>query len=165
MQMVQQMLERGRNAWYANYAWRPARLCDIVNRALTIFVVTPAAEGQTLSTNYQRWTSSNRDGLFDRLKYVEVPRDRSIFWVPKLGEPIEQGILTKCLAVKTTIRHFMGASGHRIYYRTTGGLYWKKVAARHLSPWQSATRSDRSLRFLAATCFGGGTLSRQISET
>jgi Eco57I restriction-modification methylase len=125
MQVVQQLLEIERNAWYANYAWRPAKLFNTVNRALTIFVVTPSINCHTYSTNYQKWTSDDRDGLFQRLKFVEVLRTRPAFWVPKLGDPIEQRILEKCLAVKTATKHFAGASEHRVYYRTTGGLYWK----------------------------------------
>lgn len=125
MQVVQRLLEQGRNAWYANYAWRPAKLFDTVNRALTIFVVTPAVNGRTFSTNYQKWTSDNREGLFARLAYVEVPRERPACWIPKLGEVIEEGILAKCLAVKTAVAHFTCKSEHRVYYRTDGGLYWK----------------------------------------
>jgi len=125
MQVVQRLLEHGRNAWYANFAWRPAKLFDTVNRALTIFIVTPATSGRTFSTGYQKWTSSDREGLFDRLKYVEVPRERPNFWVPKLGDWLEQRILAKCFSRKTILRHFISRSNHRIFYRTTGGLYWK----------------------------------------
>lgn len=126
MQVVQQLLEKDRHGWYANYAWRPAKLFDTVNRALTIFVVIPAREvAHTYSTNYQKWTSDNRDGLFERLDYVEVPRDRPASWVPKLGYPIERSILQKCLTVKTGVKNYASKSAHRIYYRTDGGLYWK----------------------------------------
>jgi hypothetical protein len=125
MEVVQKLLEVDRNAWYANYAWRPAKLFDTVNRALTIFVVTPSSDGHTFSTNYQKWTSDDRDGLFARLNYVEVLRKRPACWVPKLGDSLEQHILRKCLAVKTAIKHFAGKSEYRVYYRTDGGLYWK----------------------------------------
>lgn len=125
MQVVQNLLEKGRDAWYANYAWRPAKLFDTVNRALTIFVIVPATAGHTFSTNYQKWTSADRDGLFARLNYVEVPRIRPACWVPKIGDSLERRILDKCLAVKTGVKHFAYASENRIYYRTTGGLYWK----------------------------------------
>ncbi len=125
MQVVQQFLETGRNAWYANYAWRPAKLFDTVNRALTVFVITPAADGHTFSTNYQKWTSDDRDGLFERLNYVEVLRKRPACWIPKIGDPVESDILKKCLAIKTVVRNFTGQSGNKIYYRTDGGLYWK----------------------------------------
>jgi hypothetical protein len=109
MEVVQQLLESGRNAWYANYAWRPAKLFD----------------GHTFSTNYQKWTSDDRDGLFERLNYIEVLRKRPACWVPKIGDSVEPQILKKCLAVKTAVKNFTGKSEHRVYYRTDGGLYWK----------------------------------------
>lgn len=125
MEVVQTLLEEERNAWYANYAWRPAKLFDTVNRALSIFVVTPSNDGQTFSTNYQKWTSDHRDGLMQRLNYVEALRKRPACWIPKLGDSLERHILNKCLAVKTVVKRFTGKSEHRVYYRTTGGLYWK----------------------------------------
>ncbi len=125
MEVVQKLLEENRNAWYANYAWRPAKLFDTVNRALTIFIVAPSGDGHTFSTNYQKWTSDDRDGLMERLNYVEVLRKRPACWIPKLGDSLEQHILKKCLAVKTAVKHFSSKSEHRVYYRTTGGLYWK----------------------------------------
>lgn len=125
MRCMQQMLEGHGNAWYANFAWRPAKLFDAVNRALTIFIVTPSDDGKTSATAYQKWTSENRDGLVQRMCYVDVPRNRSIFWVPKLGDQIERTILDKVTGVSTKISHFVSRSDHKIYYRTTGGLYWK----------------------------------------
>lgn len=125
MRCVQEMLEAHGNTWYSNFAWRPAKLFDAVNRALTIFIVTPSSVGKTSATGYQKWTSENRDGLIQRMGYVDVPRNRSIFWVPKLGHEIERSILHKVSGVATKISHFAGRSDHRIYYRTTGGLYWK----------------------------------------
>jgi hypothetical protein len=125
MHRVQCLLETERNAWYANYAWRPGKLFDTVNRALTIFVVTPHDDGSTFSTSYQKWTSDNRKGLFDRLCYIKVARPRPAFWIPKIVDPLEQRIFAKCLAVQTAVKDFSGPSEHRIYHRTTGGLYWK----------------------------------------
>ena len=89
MQIVQSLLEKSRNVWYANYSWRPAKLFDTVNRALTIFSTTPSKQGRTFSTNYQKWTSDNRDDLMKGVDYVEIPRHRTAFWAPKLGMEIE----------------------------------------------------------------------------
>ena len=125
MQLVQEMLERNRNAWFANYSWRPGKLFDTVNRALTIFTVGVSTSFQTCSTNYQKWTSESRCGLLERLNYVAVPRQRSACWIPKVGDALEQQILQKCLNIKTVLKHFVSRSEHRVYYRTTGGLYWK----------------------------------------
>ncbi|MBK8174844.1 MAG: Eco57I restriction-modification methylase domain-containing protein [Rhodospirillales bacterium] len=125
MRCIQDMLESSRNAWYANFAWRPAKLFDAVNRALTIFIVTPSNAGSTSSTSYQKWTSENRDGLVQRMSYVDVPRKRKFFWVPKLGHDIERSVLDKIISINTKISHFVSRSDNWIYYRTTGGLYWK----------------------------------------
>src|SRR3546814_16794259 len=59
------------------------------------------------------------------MSYVDVPRNRSIFWVPKLGYEIERSILAKVTGVSTKVSHFVSRSDNWIYYRTTGGLYWK----------------------------------------
>ena len=125
MRCIQEMLENHGSAWYANFAWRPGKLFDTVNRALTIFAVTHSRVGGTFATGYQKWTSESRDGLLQRTAYVSVPRNRSFFWVPKLGADIERSILNKVTQVNTKVSHFMARSAHRIYYRTTGGLYWK----------------------------------------
>jgi hypothetical protein len=125
MKIVQDILERERDAWFTNYAWRPAKLFDTVNRALTIFVVHPSKTKSTFSTNYQKWTSEDREGLMERINYIQVLRQRPSCWIPKLGDPLEEKILSKCLNIKTAVKHFIGQSEHRVYYRTTGGLYWK----------------------------------------
>ncbi|MGI8997230.1 MAG: Eco57I restriction-modification methylase domain-containing protein [Pyrinomonadaceae bacterium] len=125
MRTVQNMLEHERAAWYANYSWRPGRLFDTVNRALTIFVAVPAKDAETFSTNYQKWNSDSRDFLIPSASFVDVPRKRPAFWIPKAGDEIERDLLDKCLNVKTTVQHFTGRTEHRVYYRTDGGLYWK----------------------------------------
>ena len=124
MKIVQELLEQERNAWYSNYSWRPGKLFDAVNRAITIFVVAPSEEHHTFSTNYQKWLSENRSLLMPSIRYVEVPRNRSCCWIPKLGYEIERSIL-KSLSTKTSLGNFLLKSANRVYYRTTGGLYWK----------------------------------------
>ncbi|NWJ98149.1 MAG: Eco57I restriction-modification methylase domain-containing protein [Chloroflexi bacterium] len=125
MQVVQQLLEQSRVVWYSNYSWRPGKLFDTVNRALTIFVAKQAEARKTYSTNYQKWTSDNRSLLMPYLSFVEAPRQRNSFWVPKAGNEIERYLLEKLLKVNTTFSHFTVKSEHRVFYRTTGGLYWK----------------------------------------
>lgn len=126
MKVVQEMLEYDRNAWYANYSWRPAKLFDTVNRALTIFITNKGDKPKTYSTNYQKWTSDNRDGLFDRVPYVEVSRKRSSCWVPKCSDRIETLILEKLLSKEhKQLGKYLSSNGSRIYYRVGGGLYWK----------------------------------------
>jgi hypothetical protein len=125
MKVVQELLENGRSAWYSNYSWRPAKLFDRVNRALTIFVVTPDDATKTYSTGYQKWTAETRDRLMWVLNYIEIPRARSYFFAPKVETAIETSVLKKVLSLDTTLGHFMSGDRKSVYYRTTGGLYWK----------------------------------------
>lgn len=126
MRVVQQLLEGNRNAWYSNYAWRPGKLFDTVNRALTIFAVTPASEGKTFANNYQKWYSDGREAVFPTCVFVEVSRERDSFWVPKVATEVETSILEKVVKSSKRISSFVANSGDsRLFYRTTGGLYWK----------------------------------------
>jgi hypothetical protein len=125
MQSVQRMLEKGRSCWYANFAWRPGKLFDTVNRALTIFVAGPSSAPVTLTSEYKKWYAEHRDYLMPSLAFVACDRNRKEFWVPKLGHPVEAGILAKCLEHGRPLGGAMGNSPHRVYYRTDGGLYWK----------------------------------------
>jgi hypothetical protein len=125
MKVVQGILEGKRTAWYSNFAWRPARLFDTVNRALTIFVVTPGGSGKTYVTGYTKWTADTREPLIPCLSYYEVSKDRPAFWVPKLSSSIERSLLAKIAAHKTSVAQLVVKQGQKVYYRTTGGLYWK----------------------------------------
>ncbi|NWJ49134.1 MAG: hypothetical protein HXX08_25025 [Chloroflexi bacterium] len=125
MQTIQNLLENKRTVFYSNYSWRPGKLFDTVNRALTIFIAHFTKESKTFSTKYEKWISETRNGLIERISYVEVPHQRQLFWVPKLGSNIEQSILNKVTKQKSTIAHFNTKSDYKVFYRTTGGLYWK----------------------------------------
>lgn len=126
MTALQNMLERNRDCWYSNFAWRPGKLFDTVNRALTIFVVVkPRDDCATFSTAYLKWNSDSRSHLIPSLRYVGCPRNRRVFWAPKLGHNLEIAILKKCTSVPTTMADFTGRSQNAVYYRKTGGLYWK----------------------------------------
>ena len=126
MRTAQNVVEaNGKSVWYANFAWRPGKLFDTVNRALTIFIASPDGSEHTYATGYIKWTKDNREGLFDRVHMVEAPRQRTKFWVPKLSAASEHEILSKMLQIPTTVANFTGRTSHKVFYRTTGGLYWK----------------------------------------
>jgi hypothetical protein len=125
MQVVQDMLERNRAAYYSNFSWRPGKLFDTVNRALTIFVITPSELQNVFSTGYQKWSSEDRGQLMERIRYVAVSRKRPACWVPKFQSLCESEMLSKCLGLRTRVQDYLGKTSHRVYYRTDGGLYWK----------------------------------------
>ena len=126
MATVQGVLETSsRSVWYANFAWRPGKLFETVNRALTIFIAGPAESPLSYATGYLKWTKNDRDELFEKIAFAKVPRTRHCFWVPKLSAELEERLLAKMLAVPTTASNFIGRTAHRVFYRHTGGLYWK----------------------------------------
>ena len=153
MASLQQALEDGRTCWYSNFAWRPGKLFDGVNRAST-------APRKTFSTAYLKWSSASREHLMPAVRYAETPRKRESFWVPKVGNDLEASILAKVEAVEGTVADllFVRRRGkpvpkhNAVYYRTTGGLYWKVFT--DFSPRFSVQgvrgRSTRETTFLLA---------------
>ena len=126
MKILQDKLEEFSDCWYSNYSLRPGKLFDMADQALTIFIVNKPKENcATFSTEYLKWYSASREYLFPTIQYVECPRDRSSFWVPKFGHRLENAILNKLESLNTTMEHFSGRSNYRVYYRNTGGRYWK----------------------------------------
>ncbi|MBK9598851.1 MAG: hypothetical protein IPO60_11155 [Flavobacteriales bacterium] len=123
---TQAIIENGRTTWYSNFAWRPGKLFDAVNRALTIYVARANAAPSTYSTGYIKWSSDTREDLFPNLYYQAVSRKRPSFFVPKHQSPTEASILDRVLkASKAVAQEVSSQGGKSINYRTTGGLYWK----------------------------------------
>lgn len=124
---IQQLLETNHSVWYSNYAWRPAKLFDAVNRALSIFVATVSSKAHSIySTAYLKWCAKSRGYLFQNINYTQYNEKRNFFWIPKLSNHIDKSILKKVLLAKDSIGVFTNSTSiHKIFYRTTGGLYWK----------------------------------------
>ena len=126
MTTIQQLLENNRSSWYSNFAWRPAKLFDAVNRALSIFVVNASDTIHHYTTPYQKWISENRKNLFKEISYTQYDVRRDSFWMPKLSSDVENRILECILRQPKTIGNYItNRSQSKVYYRTTGGLYWK----------------------------------------
>jgi hypothetical protein len=126
MTIVQNLLEANRTTWYSNFAWRPGKLFENVNRALTIFVANKCDQNKVFNTNYIKWTSDTREDVFPNISFIPWLEKRNSFWVPKLGNKIEENILRKLLKSDYCISYLITKQTlNRVYYRTTGGLYWK----------------------------------------
>ena len=123
---IQNLIEDKRCSWYSNFAWRPAKLFDAVNRALTIFIANADNEQHHYTTSYIKWAADCRKELFKSISYSQYDAKRNSFWMPKLSGPIEISILKNILSNSKQVGNFIVKSSHnKIYYRTTGGLYWK----------------------------------------
>lgn len=126
MKAVRKILENGRTVFYSNFSWRPAKLFAEVNRALTVFISIPNGKKQ-YTTKYIKWNSENRLGLFRRLKYTQSSNDfgNSEFWIGKIGSQLDNSILNKLYASKKTLGMLLTKGRGNIFYKSTGGLYWK----------------------------------------
>jgi len=124
MVTIQKLLEKQHSIWYSNYSWRPGKLFDTVNRALTIYCACRGPRNQVFTTHYQKWTAENRDTLMQLISFTEGMKDRKSFWIPKFAKTLEINILNVILKQKP-LELKITKHGSPIYYRTTGGLYWK----------------------------------------
>lgn len=126
MKVVQSIIEDESYTAYSNFSWRPAKLFDTVNRALTIFISNSNDGGSMCLTNdYTKWTADNRESLLDTLHFQHVSTSRSEVWVPKIAQNIEVSILRKIKLKSGFLGNFLRNRGKPLYYRSDGGLYWK----------------------------------------
>lgn len=77
----------------SNYGVRPAKLFDGVDKRLTILL---SSDKDNFNTHYIRWISSERENIFQLLKYVKVNHDvLGISGFPKISYRTEESILQK----------------------------------------------------------------------
>lgn len=125
MTIMQQMLHDRFTVFYANYSWRPGKLFDNVNRALTIVCCISADTCNTYTTKYQQWFSENRNTLFEFIEYANITDIIVKPWVPKLHNSIDVDIYKTLLNKESNLAKYIKPRGPLLYYRTSGGLYWK----------------------------------------
>lgn len=124
MKDIRSIIESKRT-YYSNYSWRPAKLFDEVNRALTIFVAV-SGNSNPYSTNYIKWNSGSRETLLENVYYTISDNAFSdSYWIGKIGSQLDNILLNKLHTNKKTVAHLIMRSDANVYYKTTGGLYWK----------------------------------------
>ena len=125
MKPLQEIINANQTAYYSNFSWRPGKLFETVNRALTIFLGI-CGDQKIYTTNYIRWSSANRKDLFERFSYTYINEcNYKSYWIPKFNSNIENNILSKILSSNYKVAFCTSKTQNYVYYRTTGGLYWK----------------------------------------
>lgn len=124
MKPIQKLITEDKTTFISNYSWRPGRLFEEVNRALTIFI-SYKGQKNTFTTGYRKWYSEERSKLFDTLLYQKIEFSESVTWIPKCGCQTDLDLLNKLYEIPTRVFQFLAMSEHHLYYRTTGGLYFK----------------------------------------
>jgi type I restriction-modification system DNA methylase subunit len=114
----------------SSYAVRPKPVFKnaVVNTSILMFQKTKGVPcKQLLSTKmYRRGEKFNLQQLVDNLQFVDVKDDLLYGRIPKIGTVMEKEILNK-LRQYDSLSNFTDEEGAPIYYRTSGGRYFKVV--------------------------------------
>ena len=126
MQTAQTILCK-KGIYISNFGWRPAKLFEGSKKAnLSISILLSSNKLELFSSTYNRWYSDERENLFNKIKYVNVKEKKYLHIIPKISEKIEASIFSKVITketIETKVSSF--ATKYVLYYRRTGGLYWK----------------------------------------
>lgn len=114
--------------WISHYGWRPATLFEGVNIPLSIVISnykSTELNSEIYVSEFYKWYQDKREVITDLLDYNQgnelLLHD---FVFPKIGTAYN-GIFKKMLSIKSNIGKYVRNSTHTIFYRNTGGLYWR----------------------------------------
>ena len=115
--------------YISSYAVRPQPVFKnaVVNTSILAFRKTEkACHGIHATKMYRKGKNFNLQNLVDNLQFVEV-KDYVLFGrIPKISLEVEKNILSK-LAKCDRLGKYVRKVGSPIYYRTSGGRYFKVV--------------------------------------
>lgn len=114
----------------SSYAVRPQPVFQnaVVNTSILFFTKTSTKCKRILSTKmYRKNKEIDLNHLVNNLQFINVIDYRLIGRYPKISHEIEKNILDKIYSQKTFIRDLIRPTGKPIYYRTTGGRYYKVI--------------------------------------
>jgi len=114
----------------SSYSVRPQPVFQnaVVNTSILFFEKTNTKCMSIYSTKMHRKSKNfNLQNLVDNLKFIEVKDLKLQGRYPKISYEIERSILNKIFLNKSKIGDLIVSSGTPIYYRTTGGRYFKVI--------------------------------------
>jgi cell fate (sporulation/competence/biofilm development) regulator YlbF (YheA/YmcA/DUF963 family) len=116
--------------WVSHFGWRPAKLFDGVNIPLSILISQqrgPNADRAVYTTEFTKWYQEKRPSVFPILQYANSTQFLHFdFIVPKVA-PEMVPILAKVFEEVKRIESYSSPikTPHVLFYRNTGGLYWR----------------------------------------
>ncbi len=124
------LLENCRGIKISSYSVRPQPVFKnaVVNTSILMFQKTKTPCKQLLSTKmHRKGRDFDLQALIDTLQFTNVLGHLKLFGrIPKIGLETEKRILDKVWN-KTMLSSYVREDGDPIYYRTTGGRYFKIV--------------------------------------
>lgn len=144
--VARRMLLNQGNAWFSNYAIRPAKLFEGVEQRLTICLVNreKSSRKTAYSTKYNQWFKDERPVLFEKITYSDTTILANENLIPKSGSDIATRVLEKLSNVKSDLvaLHLVSESKHKLYFHRTPG-YWIRMM--DFLPYYKAPTGDRSI--------------------
>ncbi len=143
---IQNLLESNCNEIkISSYSVRPQPVFQnaVVNTSILFFTKSGTPCTKILSTKmYRKNKDFNLQYLVDNLQFIDVFNYRLIGRYPKISLEIERNILGKVFLQKTSIGDLIKLIGKPIYYRTTGGRYYKVI-----TPYSTGSTKETSIYF------------------
>ena len=114
------------------YAERPSKLFEGAERNLAITLFKKEAKAKTskiYTTYYYKWNSNSRQFLFENISYTESKATIIKGIVPKISSDEELSVIKALRKVKKNVGYYTSrtSSNHTVYYRNSGGRYWKII--------------------------------------
>jgi len=114
------------------YAERPSKLFEGAERNLVISLFKKNGKTKNekiFTTYYYKWNSTFREFLFDNISYTQAKATIVTGIVPKISTYEELSIIKNLRAVKKNIGYYASKNktNHFLYYRNSGGRYWKII--------------------------------------
>ncbi|MEZ4524355.1 MAG: Eco57I restriction-modification methylase domain-containing protein [Desulfobacterales bacterium] len=114
----------------SSYSVRPQPIFEnaVVNTSIIFFMKTNTSCRQIYSTKmYRKNKEFDMQKLLNNLQFVDVQTVKLRGRYPKISTEMEKNILEKLFAQKNRFGDFLTESQFPIYYRTTGGRYFKII--------------------------------------
>jgi len=114
----------------SSYAVRPQPVFEnsVVNTSILFCKKDGKQNEQILATKmYRKSKDFDLEYLFKHLRFIDVKDVKLRGRYPKISLPMEKRILKKVLSQPVKIKDIVQESGSPIYYRTTGGRYFKVI--------------------------------------
>ena len=126
MKCVQQLLLNC-GCWLSTWSWRPSKLfagSKSANLSLSIFI--SSSTQKNFISDYRRWNTEERSNIFKLTRYCVIPNNLRENVIPKIGTFLESSLYERCLNIPALVNSLVQKdSQYKLYYKRTGGLYWK----------------------------------------
>ncbi len=123
-------LSNSSNFWLSNYAERPSKLFEGVERNLSITIFDKKhSNARIFTTGYLKWYAENRVYLFPTINYTIATNTKVFGIIPKISTQTEVNVLKKIQKVNSRIGNYTvnRQTKYILYYRNSGGRYWKII--------------------------------------